>query len=323
MLGIESTAHSFGVSLVRSSGRAVTVLSNEVAKYPSSKSGYLPRKLADFHAEKFPLVLGSALVKADVSVFDVDAVAFSRGPGIGHCLQAGFTAAKALSLFLSVPLVPVNHAFAHAEVVRVFSKAKDPLVVYVSGGNTQIFCKQNGFFHVLGETLDVGIGNFLDNLGRLLNLNPPDAVGVLKNAQKGRKLVSLPYVVKGMNTSYSGMLTYVEKLVGKEKAEDLCFSVQEYAFAALCEASERALLHSGKTELLLCGGNARNKRLQEMMRKVAKSQKARFCISSDKFLGDNAAMIAVAGVSIQKANAVSKELLPFQNLRVESEKAFW
>ncbi len=327
VLGIESTAHTLGVGIAKKQGKNFIVLANEIAKYPSTAKGYLPRKLADLHAKNFPLLLGKALASAGCKLSQIGAVAFSRGPGIGHCLNVGFTSARALSVFFNKPLVPVNHAIAHCTAVKMLARAKDPLVVYVSGGNTQIFYKEQERFRVIGETLDIGIGNFLDQLGRTLELAPPDAVGVLLEAQKTRNLVELPYIVKGMSTSYAGMLTFIQRLhsthLGISK-QDLCFSAQETAFAALCEASERALLHSGKKELLLCGGNARNRRLQEMMKLVAQSHGAKFITGPDNVLGDNGAMIALTGIAMIESKTPLPPAMPVQDLRVDGEKIpYW
>ncbi len=327
ILGIESTAHTLGIGIAGRRGKNAVVLSNEIAKYPSTRRGYLPRKLADFHAKNFPLVLKKALAKARCTLSQIDAIAFSRGPGIGHCLNAGFTAAHALSIFIDKPLVPVNHAIAHCTAVKMPAGAKDPLVVYVSGGNTQIFYREQGRFRVIGETLDIGIGNFLDQLGRTLELDPPDAVGVLLEAQKTKNLVELPYVVKGMSTSYAGMLTFIQRMHSTHPGiskQDLCYSGQETAFAALCEASERALLHSGKKELLLCGGNARNRRLQEMMSLVAQSHGAKFIAGPDALLGDNGAMIALTAIAMIESKTPLPPAMPVQDLRVDGEKIpYW
>lgn len=327
VLGIESSAHTLGVA-VASGAKGGRILSNCSAKYASLKEGYIPRKLADHHAENLQKVLAQALQKAGVKLSDIDFVAYTQGPGMGHCLKVGYDAARSISAFTGAPLVPVNHAIAHAEIVRHFAKAKDPLVVYVSGGNTQILYQEKNRYKVIGETLDIGIGNFLDLLGRSLDLEPPDAVGVLLLAAKpGRKYTELPYIVKGMSVSYSGMLTYCQKVAkeGKASKDDLCYSGQETAFAALCEASERALLHTGKREVLLCGGNGRNKRLAQMMGLMANENGARLCVCADEYLGDNAAMIALTGLLMAKSGSCKKNMnaKPVQDLRIDSSELFW
>jgi glycoprotease/Kae1 family metallohydrolase len=330
ILGIESTAHTLGIAVARGKmGKEIEIISNCAAKYPPSASGYIPRKLAEHHAEKFSSVLSESLEKSGTKLSQVDFIAYSYGPGMGHCLQVGYEAAKSLGVFLGIPIIPVNHAIAHAEVVKHLEGATDPLIVYVSGGNTQILFLDRGNrrYRVLGETLDIGIGNFLDQVGRSLELGPPDAVGVLKLAAlPDCNYVELPYVVKGMSVSYSGMLTCAQKLAKKGVLKkDLSYSAQETAFAALCEASERALLHADKKEIVLCGGNARNKRLAQMMGLVAEENGARLFVGADEYLGDNAGMIALTGLLMAQAGAAERGIdpRPVQDLRIDGEEIFW
>ncbi|MCX6767387.1 MAG: tRNA (adenosine(37)-N6)-threonylcarbamoyltransferase complex transferase subunit TsaD [Candidatus Micrarchaeota archaeon] len=329
VLGIESTAHTFGAAVVAEKKGKISVLSNECFKYPSTKEGYIPRKLADFHAEHWNEAAEAALSKAGKALDGIDAFAYSQGPGIGHCLHVGWVAAKTLSLLCGKPLVPVNHTVAHVEVGKWWCKAKNPLVVYVSGGNTQIAALQkqdhnrHSHYRVFGETLDIGLGNFLDQVGRGLELEPPDAVGVLKEAAKGKALLPLPYTVKGMSVAYAGLLTKTKKMKGTAPAADICYSAQEYAFSALVEATERCLCHTRNPEVLLCGGNARNRRLQEMLRLMSEEQGARFCVTPDDLSGDQAGMIALTGLLMLKAKAVPRDAEPRQRMRLDEPEIKW
>ncbi|MFH0713831.1 MAG: tRNA (adenosine(37)-N6)-threonylcarbamoyltransferase complex transferase subunit TsaD [Candidatus Micrarchaeota archaeon] len=335
VLGIESTCHTFSIAIVEKRNGKFTVLANEVAKYPSTCEGYIPWKLADHHAVVFQQLLSDALAKSHISLSEISAVAYSQGSGIGHCLHVGFVAAKTLSKTLAVPLVPVNHSVAHIEIGRAFNCATtDPLIVYVSGGNTQILAldvnnKKEKHYRVYGETIDIGIGNFLDVLGRDLQLKPPDAAGVAHSAGKGKKFIELPYTVRGMNLAFSGLQTYISKKVlpqiklGKLSAEDVCYSVQETAFAMLCEAVERALCHTGKKELLLCGGNARNQRLQEMLREVCHEHDVNFACTSFEYSGDQAAMIALTGIKMLESKSVPRDVTPRQRMRTDSTRIMW
>ena len=335
ILGIESTAHTFSIAVAQKKGSKISILSNAADKYPSTAEGYIPWKLADHHAQVYPQVLEKALVDAKTNLNEIGAVAFSQGSGIGHCLHVGYVAAKSISSLLKVPLVGVNHGVAHIEVGKTFNcKTRDPLIVYVSGGNTQIMTldKKQHRYHVYGETIDIGIGNFLDVLGRRLSLNPPDAVGVLRAAAEPAKFIQLPYTVRGMNLAFSGLQTYIEKklvpLVKEKKQKkispaDVCFSAQETAFAMLCEATERALCHTGKKEILLCGGNARNRRLQEMLQLVCDEHKIKFAVTDDIYSGDQGAMIALTGVKMLEAKCISKDTMPRQRMRTDVTHVCW
>lgn len=377
ILGFESTAHTFGAAVVESKvefrGRAPSahgrrgagsnisgahdspplnpdntrIISETDIKFPSLKEGFIPRKLADFHAKNFDGILEGALEKAKISLPDLDAVCYSYGPGIGHSLHIGYMAAKSISISQEIPLVPVNHALAHIEIARFHSGFRDPLAIYVSGGNTQILVlekmgeksslgpspnlgknktgHQSSHYRILGETLDIGLGNYLDQVGRHLQLTPPDAVGVLKEAANGKNLLQLPYIVKGMNTSYSGMLTAVKKLYGGPDSDipDICLSAQEYAFSMLLETAERALTLTRKKQIVGVGGNYRNRRLQEMTLELAKEHGIKCHFPTFELLGDNAGMITITGALEFASGAYSENPAPNQKARIDGEIVGW
>lgn len=333
VLGIESTAHTIGIGIVSHHGGSVSkkntkVIANSFDRFASSRNGFIPRQLAEHHAKKFKSVLENALEEANISLREINAVAYSQGPGLGHCLHVGFAAANSLSLLADKKIVPVNHTVAHVVVGNWSCGTTDPLVIYVSGGNTQIAAlegkKPNRHYRVFGETLDVGIGNFLDNVGRELSLSPPDAVGVMKNAAqwKSDELFELPYTVKGMDLAFSGLLTAVKKLA-KEKKEKLCYSVQETAFAMLVEAAERCLCHTRKKKVLIVGGVAQNARLQQMLSLMCREQGARFAVVPSQYAGDNGAMIALTGLQMLLTAKNFGGAAPNQNLRIDRTRITW
>jgi N6-L-threonylcarbamoyladenine synthase/protein kinase Bud32 len=298
-LGIESTADDFSVGILSFKGE---VLANEISMFMPETGGIHPREAARHHAEVAGKVLAKALQKARVHPQEVKVIAFSQGPGLGPCLRTGATAARALASFLQVPLVGVNHCVAHIEIGKLVTGAKDPLTLYVSGGNTIVAAFEAGKYRVFGETLDIAIGNCLDVFAREAGLRQkvgaPFGAQVERLAAKGRNFISLPYTVKGMDLSFSGLLTAAKELLhsGKHRLEDLCYSLQEVTFSMLTEVTERALAHTEKPELLLTGGVAANKRLQSMLETVAKEHNARFCVVPKHFALDNGAMIAWTGV---------------------------
>ena len=294
-LGIESTAHTFGVSLATSEGE---ILSDERSVYrPPPGRGIHPRESAQHHSQVSHLVLKEALKKAGVSLREIDAVAFSQGPGLGPCLRTGATVARALASYLRVPLVPVHHAIGHIELAALKTGARDPLTVLVSGGHTSIVAFSAGKWRVFGETEDITLGNLLDSFAREAGLPSPGGLAVENLASSGRRFIELPLTVKGNDVSYSGLLTQaIKKLREGFKIEDLCFSLQEVAFSALAEASERALAFLEKEELLLTGGVAANRRLQEKLRIVAEEHGARFLVVPREYSGDCGAQIAWTGI---------------------------
>lgn len=304
VLGIECTAHTYGVGIVSGEGN---ILANVNDTYVPSKGGIHPRESAQHHSSVALRVLKQALTEARVSLRDIDAIAASFGPGFGPCLRTGCTVARALALSLSKPLIRVNHCIAHVEIGRLLTGARDPLTVYVSGGNTMITAYAEGRYRVFGETIDIALGNFLDVLARELGLPHPGGPIVEELARKGKRLLPLPYVVKGQDVSYSGLLTAAKRRF-KEGAsiEDVCYSSQEVAFDMLVEVTERALAHTEKKELLLTGGVAANKCLQEKLSTMAKEHDAIFLVVPRQYAGDNGAMIAWAGALAHKFGASNK-----------------
>ncbi|UCH57070.1 MAG: tRNA (adenosine(37)-N6)-threonylcarbamoyltransferase complex transferase subunit TsaD, partial [Candidatus Bathyarchaeota archaeon] len=219
-------------------------------------------------------------------------------PGLGPSLRTGATAARALASYLNVPLVGVNHCVAHIEIGRLATGAKDPLTLYVSGGNTIVTGYEAGRYRIFGETLDIAVGNCLDTFSREAGLPYPGGPAVEKHALEGERLIPLPYVVKGMDLSFSGLLTAViqEYRTGTWRLEDLCFSLQEIAYSMLGEVTERALAHTKKAELLLTGGVAANKRLRSIIGAIAEEHGASPEFVPIGYAADNGAMIAWTGI---------------------------
>ncbi|MEM4389196.1 MAG: KEOPS complex N(6)-L-threonylcarbamoyladenine synthase Kae1 [Candidatus Micrarchaeia archaeon] len=290
-LGIESTAHTLGVGVV--SGKRV--LANQLAVYKPVGEGIHPRKAAEHHAEKFRETLEGALSRAGVGADDIDVIAYAKGPGLGAPLRVASVAARALSLSLGVPVVGVNHCIAHIEIGKLFTRFKDPLVLYASGGNTQVIVKEGRRYHVIGETLDIGVGNLFDTFARSLGVKWAHGSTVERMAEGGR-YVPLPYVVKGMHLSFTGLLTEAVKALAKQDKRDVCFSLQETAFSMLAEVTERALALTKKREVLVCGGVAQNSRFRQMIEKMAKPHGARVGSPPNEFNADNGAMIAYTGL---------------------------
>ncbi len=241
VLGIESTAHTASVGLV---GDRAEVLGLASDMYRPAKGGIHPREAANHHVERFPGLVAQAMEAAHLRPEEVEAIAFSQGPGLGPCLRAGATVARMLALAWDRPLVPVNHCVAHVEIARVLSGLDDPLLLYASGGNTQVIAYTPGRYRVLGETLDIGIGNFLDKLWIELGGTFPGGPALEAEAKHGRHLLPLPYSVHGMDVAFSGILTAALALDAKGVSRaDLAYSVEVTTYAMLTEITERALAH--------------------------------------------------------------------------------
>jgi len=292
-LGVESTAHTFAGSIAADDGR---VLSDVREVYRTKAGGIHPRNASRHHYDKAPSVIMRTIQESGMGGSEIDVVAFSRGPGLGPCLRVGATTARALSLSLNKPLVGVNHAVAHLEFARKASGAEDPVFLYVSGGNTQVISEVTGRYVVFGETEDIALGNLLDSFARSAGMGFPGGPAIMELAKGGRKMVRLPYSVKGMNVSFSGTLTTLESLLHEEPVEDLAYSVQETCFSMLLEASERAMAYLGKGEFVIAGGVGANERLRQMASVMCEERGARFLDYPVEFYADNAVMIAWTGL---------------------------
>lgn len=332
ILAIESTAHTFGISLINETRKGYkAIIANVSHSFTSEKGGIVPNEAAKHHEQWKDILFQKAIEQANIKEKDINYIAFSQGPGLSPCLLVGKNFVKNLALKLKVPLIPVNHCIAHLEVARAVTKARDPVLLYVSGANTQVIAYAASRYRVFGETLDMGVGNFLDSFARYIGIGFPGGPKIAEIAKKGKKLIELPYTVKGMDVAFSGLLTNLQQKYnsGKYKIEDLCYSLQEYAFAMLIEVAERAMAHLNKKELALGGGVACNERLQEMAIKMTKARGAKCYIPDSSLLVDNAAMIGLTARFILKAKdfKFSEEeiknidILPYQ--RTDDVEVFW
>ncbi|OJT12635.1 tRNA N6-adenosine threonylcarbamoyltransferase [Trametes pubescens] len=315
-LGLEGSANKLGAGIIKHSTDGSTlVLSNVRHTYITpAGEGFLPRDTAQHHREWALTVINDALNKAGVSLHDIDCICYTKGPGMGAPLVSVALVARTLSLLYNKPLVGVNHCVGHIEMGRQVTGAQNPVVLYVSGGNTQVIAYSQQCYRIFGETLDIAVGNCLDRFARVINLSndPSPGYNIEQEAKKGKRLLPLPYTTKGMDISLSGILTSTEAYTYDKRfrptgpsaedgediitPQDLCFSLQETVFAMLVEITERAMAHIGSKEVLIVGGVGCNERLQEMMGVMAKERGGNVFATDERFCIDNGIMIAQAGL---------------------------
>jgi len=316
-LGLEGSANKFGAGIIKHAPNgSSSVLSNIRHTYVTPPGeGFQPRDTALHHRNWSLKIITECLETAGVSISDLDCICYTKGPGMGAPLQSVALVARTLSLLFDKPLVDVNHCIGHIEMGREITGAKNPVVLYVSGGNTQVIAYSRQCYRIFGETLDIAVGNCLDRFARVLNLSnsPSPGYNIEQEAKCGKRLLSLPYTTKGMDVSLTGILTSVEAFTrdnrfrpdGKPRfpgdedivtPADLCFSLQETIFAMLVEITERAMAHIGSKEVLIVGGVGCNERLQEMMRIMAGERGGTVFATDERFCIDNGIMIAQAGL---------------------------
>ncbi|MDG6989096.1 MAG: tRNA (adenosine(37)-N6)-threonylcarbamoyltransferase complex transferase subunit TsaD [Nitrososphaerota archaeon] len=293
VLGVESTAHTFSVSVVSSQGE---ILSNSKSIYKAPEgSGIHPFEASQSHLASASTVVADAMEASKVPLGEISAVAYAMGPGLGPCLRVGGVVARTLAAGLDVPLVPVNHAVGHIELGCLLTGMKDPVVLLVSGGHTMIISHSGGRWRILGESLDLTLGQLLDQLGRHHGLASPCGRAI-EEAAMGGGYRRLPYAVKGNDVSFSGLLTASKTMIdGGTSFKDVAYSVQETAFAMVAEVTERALAFTGKREVMIVGGVAANRRLSEMMTVMAGRHSAAMASAPLEYSGDCGAQIAWTG----------------------------
>jgi len=304
-LGIESTAHTFGVGIIDNKGK---ILANALDMFTTKEGGMILGEVAKHHRACTDRILLEALQEAKLTLADIDLISYSRGPGLPPSLKVGMEFAKDLAEKNSIPLVGVNHCVAHLTIGKQITSAKDPVYLYVSGVNSQVIAFIEGRFRIFGETLDLGLGNALDKFARDAGLGFPGGPAIEQMAKKG-SYIDLPYAVKGMDVSFSGIATRARQLLQKGvKVEDICYSLQEVCFSMLTEVAERAMAHTGKQEVILIGGVAANKRFCEMLSIMAAERGARFIPVPMKYCGDQGVMIAWQGILEYKPEGGNKAI---------------
>ena len=321
-LGIESTAHTFSCAIIEKKGKKGKILS-DVRKIfrPESGQGIHPREASRHHIENSASVLSECLKDADVSVQDLDIISYAAGPGLGPCLRVGAVVARSLSSFYKIPIYPVNHAIGHIELGKLLTGAHDPLVLLVSGGHTMLLSFLNQQWRVFGETLDITLGQLLDQFGRSIGFASPCGKNIEELASASSNYVTLPYSVKGNDVSFSGLLSATKSVSEKSKI-DACYSLQETAFAMISETVERALSFTSKKELMIVGGVAANKRLSEMLADVCKRHGSKFFVVPLQYAGDCGSQICWTGLleSQVKKGVLLKDTFVTQSWRLDSVK---
>jgi N6-L-threonylcarbamoyladenine synthase len=316
VLGIESTAHTFSVGIF--DGRYV--LANVKDTFTTGKGGMIPNEVAKHHIRVKEKILSKALEESQLTMDDIDLIAYSEGPGLAPCLKVGREFAVELSKKHKKKLLGVNHIVAHLEMGLFCTSAEDPVFLFCSGANTQVIMHE-GKYRVFGESLSIAIGNAFDKFAREIGLGFPGGSKIEELAKKG-KYVELPYCVKGMDVDFSGIVTRTVQLYRKGcSKEDLCFSLQETCFAMLIEVAERALAYCEKKEVLLIGGVAANRRFSEMLSSMCAARGVKAYTVPMEYAGDQGGMIAYQGWLERKREQRKFDFNP--KWRVEDIETFW
>ncbi|MDI9540367.1 MAG: tRNA (adenosine(37)-N6)-threonylcarbamoyltransferase complex transferase subunit TsaD [Bacillota bacterium] len=307
ILAIESSCDETACAIVKNGNE---ILADKVASQIDVHTlygGVVPEVASRIHIENISIIIKETLKEADMTVEEVDAIAFTQGPGLIGSLHIGVLAAKTLAWAYNKPLIPVHHLTGHIYANAFVKELKFPLLaLIVSGGHTElVLMKEDYDFEVIGETLDDAIGEAYDKVGRVLNLPYPGGPKIDKLAKEGKPIYKLPTpkVESPLDFSFSGLKSAVMQAINRLKRnneelsiEDMCASFQKTALSFLWKKVEIALDNYEVKQLVLAGGVAANSQLRKIVEEKMKTDypDIDYIIPPLKYCTDNAAMIGAS-----------------------------
>ena len=326
-LGIESSCDETACAVLEQ-GDKVRVLSNPLYSQIQEHAvfgGVVPEVAAREHLKKIYGIAFEAIKMAGVTFSDIDAIAFTAGPGLMGPLLVGASFARGLALDLGVPAYGVNHLEGHLAAAWLSAQDLKPpfLTLTVSGGHTELILEESGFkYTAIGRTRDDAAGEAFDKCGKLLGLGYPAGATIGKLAVgKNRKFHHFPRALKGKadaEFSFSGLKTAVLRYVESHSTEyiqenlgDICASLEESIVDILVSKTVWALKKTGMKTLVVGGGVSANMRLRELLEKYCLPRGIRLCFPERSLSTDNGAMIAAAAIRREKEHA----LLNIENVK--------
>jgi len=333
ILGIESSCDDTAAAVL-CNGK---ILSNVIATQAIHKSygGVVPELASRAHQQNIVPVVDQALKKAGISTADLDAVAFTQGPGLMGSLLVGTSFAKSLAYGLDIPLIDVNHMQGHilAHFIEEEGYKKPPfpfIAMTISGGHTQIV-RVNDYFNmtVIGETIDDAVGEAFDKSGKILGLGYPAGPEIDKRAKLGnpKAFKFTKPKVKGLNFSFSGLKTgilyFIQKKVNenpqfiKENLNDICASIQYTIVGILMDKLKLAVLETGINQIAIGGGVSANSGIRGALKQAESQQGWTTYLPAFEFTTDNAAMIAIVGyLKFQNQNYADQSIMASSRLKI-------
>ena len=306
ILGIESSCDDTSAAVIRNNVLLSNVIASQAVhiKY----GGVIPELASRAHQQNIIPVVDTALKEAGLTPEEIDAIAFTRGPGLLGSLLVGVSYAKSLAFALNKPLIPVSHIRGHMAAAYLADKTLEPpfLSLLTSGGHTAlIHVSDYEKMEVLGGTLDDAVGEAFDKVARVLGLSYPGGPAVERLAREGRNVVPLPKMLKGAkgyDVSYSGLKTAVINYVHtrEQRGEDwsradVACSFQHAALDVLVEKAVEAAQERGLNTVVSGGGVAANGYLRSLLAERCAAAGIKAVIPDKKLCTDNASMIAAEG----------------------------
>lgn len=302
ILAIESSCDETACAIVDNELNVLSSVVTSQIDVHARFGGVIPEVASRMHVEQISTIVKSALDSADIDMNEIDAVAYTIGPGLIGSLHVGGIAAKSLAFFYKKPLIGVHHLKGHIFVNEMIKPLVYPMMaLVVSGGHTElVYVENDESFKVIGTTLDDAIGEAYDKVARVMNEAYPGGPVIDRLAKTGKPFYHLPTPkVDGLNFSFSGLKNAVLQLIKKEEANgreinknDMAFAFQEVALSSLISKTKKALEEYKCNSLVLAGGVAANSRLRDLMRENFSDMY--LILPPLKYCTDNALMIACA-----------------------------
>ena len=316
ILAIESSCDETSVSIIEDGCKDLgTVILSQIDIH-KMYGGVVPEIASRYHVENITIVIEEALLKSNLTMDDIDAIAVTYGPGLIGSLLVGVIAAKTLAYIHNKPLLPVHHIMGHIYANNLVKPLTFPLIaLVVSGGHTElVYMKDNYSFEIIGSTLDDAVGESYDKVARVLELPYPGGPLVDKLAHLGTDSYNLPLPLNddSYNFSFSGIKSAVINLTHNEEQrgntinkEDLACSFQNRVVTILTKKTLKALKEYNVNNLILAGGVAANKGLRETLTKMCEDNNINLTIPPILYCTDNAAMIGAAAYFVYKQGVVA------------------
>ncbi len=311
ILGIESSCDDTSAAVLKNE----TILSNIIASQDIHKAygGVVPELASRAHLQNIVPVVDQAIRAAGITIHDLDAIAFTKGPGLLGSLVVGTSFSKAFSLALGIPMIDVNHMHGHvlAHFINDEGKEKPPfpfLCLTVSGGHTQIVLVKSYLeMEVIGTTIDDAAGEAFDKSAKILGFDYPGGPLIDKYAKEGNplKFEFAKPKIEGYDYSFSGLKTSILYFIQKQERsvpsfiednlQDLCASIQKTIIDILFVKLIKASCDLGINDIAIAGGVSANSGLRNELYKMKAERNWNIFIPKFEFCTDNAAMIAITG----------------------------
>lgn len=306
ILGIESSCDETSLSIVKNGYKEIATVVLSQMDTHALYGGVVPEIASRMHVESITIVIEECLKKANMTMDDITAIAYTYGPGLIGSLLIGGIAAKTLALIYNKPLVPVHHIAGHIYANNLVKPMEFPLLaLVVSGGHTDlIYMKEDYSFKRIGGTLDDAVGEAYDKVARVVGMPYPGGPNVDKLAHLGEDTYDLPLPLDddSYNFSFSGIKSAVINLAHNEEQrgnklvkENLACSFQNRVVDILCKKTMHAIKEYNVRNLIVAGGVSANKGLREKLTDICNKENINLTIPEIKYCTDNAAMIASAG----------------------------